>query len=200
MMADQDMTTIPARHGRAVALKAGQSIRIVNTSGTQVVDTWCFDADDFTHFMSMEHSRVANGRLVPPVGKPFVTNRRKPMLTLKADTSSGIHDTIMAACDAERYELLGCAQYHRNCADNLREAMAELGFSVDVVPSPLNLFMNIPIGSDQSLTQGEPPAKAGDYVELLAHSDCIVAMSCCPQDMTPINGGMPTDAKFLVLN
>ena len=36
--------TIPARQGRAVRLAKGQSIRIVNTHGTQVCDTWAFNA------------------------------------------------------------------------------------------------------------------------------------------------------------
>lgn len=33
---------IPARHGVATFVPAGQSIKIINTSGTQVVDTWAF--------------------------------------------------------------------------------------------------------------------------------------------------------------
>lgn len=33
---------IPARHGTATFVPAGQTIKIINTSGTQVVDTWAF--------------------------------------------------------------------------------------------------------------------------------------------------------------
>ena len=55
---DCDMTTdlqvVPARRGRAVRLKKGQAIQIINTPGQQVVDTWCFNADDLSEFMSME--------------------------------------------------------------------------------------------------------------------------------------------------
>lgn len=39
-MAEQQ--TIPARHGTATFVPAGQTIKIINTSGTQVVDTWAF--------------------------------------------------------------------------------------------------------------------------------------------------------------
>ena len=45
--------TVPARNGRAVRLNAGQVIRIINTHGTQVCDTWAFKADDLSEFMSM---------------------------------------------------------------------------------------------------------------------------------------------------
>ena len=36
--------TIPARQGRAIRLVTGQSIRLINTHGTQVCDTWAFSA------------------------------------------------------------------------------------------------------------------------------------------------------------
>ena len=36
--------TVPARCGRAVRVKAGQTIRISNPHGTQVCDTWIFNA------------------------------------------------------------------------------------------------------------------------------------------------------------
>jgi hypothetical protein len=37
-----ELQTIPARHGVATFVPAGQVIKIVNTSGTQVIDTWAF--------------------------------------------------------------------------------------------------------------------------------------------------------------
>jgi outer membrane biosynthesis protein TonB len=37
-----ELQTIPARHGVATFVPAGQTIKIVNTSGTQVIDTWAF--------------------------------------------------------------------------------------------------------------------------------------------------------------
>lgn len=37
-----ELQVIPARHGTATFVPAGQVIKIVNTSGSQVVDTWAF--------------------------------------------------------------------------------------------------------------------------------------------------------------
>lgn len=49
-------------------------------------------------------------------------------------------------------------------------------------PSPLNLFMNIPIHSDLVTVSFEPPtSKEGQYVCLKAEVDLIVAFSACPQ-------------------
>ena len=41
-----DLQVVPARRGRAVRLDKRQAIQIINTHGQQVVDTWCFNADD----------------------------------------------------------------------------------------------------------------------------------------------------------
>ena len=201
-MASASLITIPARRGKAAHANAGQSVRVINTHGQQVVDTWAFRRDDLTEFMSMEHSRTALARIMPEVGQAMVTNRRRPILTLVDDTSDGIHDTLLAACDRYRYELLGCEGYHDNCTDNLAAALAELGLTPPETPSPWNLFMNIPVGADASVRFEPPVCKPGDYVTLRAEMDCILAFSACPQDMVPINGVncVPTEAHFQIIS
>ena len=42
MSSTDDLQTIPARHGTATFVPKGSTIKIVNTSGTQVIDTWAF--------------------------------------------------------------------------------------------------------------------------------------------------------------
>ena len=88
-------------------MRAGQHIRIVNTHGTQVVDTWAFSAGDVTEWMAMEASRAWFMKLAAAVGDSFVTNRRRPILTLVEDTSGVRARHAHGACDAERYGLLG---------------------------------------------------------------------------------------------
>ncbi len=86
----------------------GQAIRVINTHGQQVVDTWAFNAENMTEFMSMEHCRTALASIMARVGESMVTNQRRPILTMVEDTSDGFHDTLLAACDRYRYEKLGC--------------------------------------------------------------------------------------------
>ena len=114
-----EIATIPARRGKAAQLKQGQAIKIINTHGNQVVDTWAFNAGDLREYMGMEHCRAFWERLYPEVGDKMITNRRRPILVLEEDLSPGRHDTLIAPCDNERYGLLGCTDYHDNCRDNL---------------------------------------------------------------------------------
>ena len=196
------MMEIPARKGKGQRLRKGQRLKVINTTGQQVVDTWAFNAEDVREFMSMEHSRVAIGHIIPAIGDGLVTNRRRPILTLIEDTSGGIHDTLFAACDRWRYEMLGCTEYHDNCTDNLTAALAELSLMPPETPAPLNLFMNIPVVDGNRVEIRPPVSTPGSYVTFRAEMDCIAAFSACPQDMLPINGlaMRPTEAHFEIVD
>ena len=200
-MTKAEILTIPTRKGTAAYAKKGQTIKCINTHGEQVVDTWAFNRIDLDEFMSMEHSRPQLLHIIPKVGDSLLTNKRRPILTIVEDTSGGIHDTLMAACDRYRYELLGVSGHHDNCTDNLAAAMARLGLKAPETPSPLNLFMNIPVHPDGSVSFDPPVSTPGSYVSMRAEMDLVIAFSACPQDLLPVNGKAcrPTEAHFQVL-
>jgi uncharacterized protein YcgI (DUF1989 family) len=191
------MGIVPATQGLSVFLRKGQVLTVINTHGSQVVDTWAFNSGDLREFMSMEHSRASMLKLTPGVGDALVTNQRRPILRVVADTSLGVHDTLIAACDPSRYQELGAEPGHANCSDNLAMALRELGCEGVDTPCPLNLFMNVK-------TQGgriefmAPVSKPGESISLQAEMDQVVVMSACPQDITLVNALHPTDVHFQV--
>ena len=200
-----DIVRVPAGHGRGFRLAAGQAVRLVNTHGTQVVDCWAWNAHDPGEHMSMEATRVWTQHLNPRVGDTFVTTRRRPILTLVEDTSPGVHDTFMAACDRRRYELLGVSTYHRNCIDNMAAALADLGIpAAPPILASFNIFMNIAVQDDRIDLVTQPTVcRPGDYVTLRADMDCLVAFSACPQDIVPIQGkadNTPRDVHYAILD
>ena len=199
-----DLITIPARRGKALVVRAGQAVKLVNTHGTQVVDCWAWKLGAMEEFMSMEASRVWNQRLNPRVGDTLVTNFRNAILTIAEDTSPGVHDSFMAACDRQPYERLNVIGYHRNCFDNMIEAVRELGYEI---PHPtlasLNVFMNIAVRQDGALDTLPTVTSPGDYIVFRAEMDCVVAFSACPQDIVKIQGqddNIPRDAHCCLLD
>ena len=196
-----ELMTVPARKGRAARLTKGQAIKIINTHGAQVCDTWCFSAEDLREFLSVEHMRPTLGSIFPKKGQPMHSNRRRPILFLEEDTSPGIHDTLIAACDDYRYGLLGCKEYHDNCTDNLAAALDALGMGKQATPAPLNMFMNIPVAPDGAVSFEPPVSTPGSHAVFRAEMDLVIAFSACPQDLTPVNGRnqKPTEAHFQIL-
>ena len=181
---------IPARHGKAFKVSTGDTLKLINTFGTQVVDCWAINSKNLDEYMCMEASRVWLQRLNPIVGDTFVTNKRNPILTVVEDTSPGIHDTFMAACDKKRYELLGVENYHRNCSDNLIEALENKNVFLErTILASFNIFMNIQVQSDKITLKTLPTvSNPGDYIILRAEIDCYVVFSSCPQDIVKIQG------------
>lgn len=251
--------TIPARRGAATLVRHGQKIKIINTHGNQVVDTWAIAlpssdiatastkveaplypnatpssptqyseaanaAASAPEYMSMCHCRASLLKITPAVGDVLVSQKRAPMLRFAEDTSPGVHDTLIAACDRWRYSELGVEGYHESCTDNFWDAIYELftsptsGLNQEEkeslrtlqerlggkVPDPFNLFMNIPItqegtGAKRGVSFEEPQTKEGDFVVLEALRDVMIVMSACPQDVLTINGKNPVDAHFVIL-
>ncbi len=191
---------IPARQGRAVRLTRGQSLTIVNPKGHQVCDFFAVTAESPAEFLSMEHCRTALGRIYVKSGDRLVTNRRRALIEIAEDTSDGVHDILIAACDHTRYQQLGCTDYHDNCADNFRMSLAAIGATPVHVPCPFNIWMNIPVAADGTYNWTAPTSKPGDHITLRALEDCIAVMSACPQDMTSVNGvgTVPVELGFRV--
>jgi uncharacterized protein YcgI (DUF1989 family) len=126
-----------------------------------------------------------------------VTNRRRPILLFEADTSPGVHDMLFAACDAARYADLGASPGHASCAQNLQEAIGTLGFAPVEVPQPVNLFENVAIRPDGTLGWSLAASAAGNYVQLRAEHDCLVAVSACPYDLAPAGAPGPLAIDLL---
>ena len=188
---------IPAKFGKAFFVKSNDTLKLINTFGTQVVDCWAINSENFDEYMCMETSRVWLQRLNPLVGDTFVTNHRNPILTIVEDTSPGVHDTFMAACDLKRYQLLGVKNYHRNCADNLIEALKkENVFLQNAILASFNIFMNIEVQSDKITLRTLPTvSKPGDFITLRTEMNSYVIFSSCPQDIVRIQGQNDNEPK-----
>jgi uncharacterized protein YcgI (DUF1989 family) len=188
--------------GTAIHLRGGQAVRLVNTHGTQVVDTWCLAADDMTEYLSVEHTRRMLGRLFPKEGDGLYSNRRNILLSIELDSSGCRHDMLVACCDSWLYTFYRCPPGHANCHDNFIEALARHGVRPKHVPNPLNLWMNVPVEANERIDLRPPESKPGDSVLLRAVVNCYVIFSACPMDITPVNGEdrMPKPVHYEIVN
>ena len=188
--------TIPARSGNAARMKQGQTLKVINTHGNQIVDFWAFSARDIREFMSMEHTRPIIEKLTPVPGDVLRTNRRRPILKVLKDTTPGVHDTTIAACCPIRYKQLGVKGHHASCQENLHLALKAIRRHTEEVPCPFNLFQNTQYHPKRGLEYKPCVTKPGQYISFRAEMDCVVVFSACPQDLLGVNSGEPTEAHF----
>lgn len=189
---------LPARYGKALRVKAGTLVKIVNPYGTQAIDFWAYNAADTGEYLSTENLRSLNSTI--PVNKEtkIVSTLRRPLVSIVEDTSAGNHDTLLCACNPSIYKELGCKEHHRSCSENLHEGLDELGVEVAFTPGPVNLFMSVQANADGTLTRLLPSSRPGAYIVLRAEMDVIMVFSNCPQDITTINGPDRTPRDCLI--
>jgi uncharacterized protein YcgI (DUF1989 family) len=190
---------IPARTGWSARLTAGQSFRVIDVEGGQCADLWVFCADNPTEPLSAQHTRVHMAEIYPTVGWTFVTARRRPILRFVDDTSPGMHDCLVAACDSARYELLGAAPGHASCEENLRTEARKQQIPITFAPQPINVFAKFRVHEGGRLELEETVSQAGDAATFELLMDGIVVLSACPQDIIAFQPGGPTDMAVEVL-
>jgi uncharacterized protein YcgI (DUF1989 family) len=176
---------------------AGGHVAVENPHGTQVADFWALRADLGGH-LSMEHTRTVLSALTPRSGDGLVDNHREPMLTIVEDSSPGVHDTLIAACDPRRYAMLGYHGHHASCTENFRAALGKLQLRYPSVPAPFNLFMNVGWDASGNLSFAAPLSRPGDRMLFRAEVDVLVVVSACPQDLVPVNGESMVPCELVV--
>ena len=58
--------------------------------------------------------------------------------------------------------------------------------------------MNVPVGPDGAMAIAEGRSRPGDYVDLRAELDALVALSNCPQVHNPASGSRPTPIRLVL--
>ena len=189
-LAPGERLLIPARTARAFLVPAGATLRVIDVEGQQVADVVCASAADPTDGLSGIVSTQLNKAIYLTTGHVLYSTRRRPLFTIGEDTG-GRHDLLMGACSTVSYKLRYGVDDHPSCQALLGAVLGPLGVSADV-PDTFNAFMNVPCAPDGSLDVQTPLSNAGDYVDLRAETDCIVAVAACPADLSPCNGFHPT--------
>ena len=149
---------------------------------------WAFVQTNISEYLSTEHTRSCLQKLIPSVGDVLYSNQRRELLAITEDTSPGLHDMLLSACDQRRYELLGHVGYHKNCADNLQDALKRAGHQLQEIPSPFNIFQNVTVDADGGLQISPPLVKADQSITLRTELPVVIVMSVCPMDIALTNG------------
>ena len=177
---------IPPQGYFAAELKREQVLRILDIEGQQVADLVCFNLHRLEEKLSPENTINLNQSIYPHVGYSLASDEAGKLMTIVADTC-GTHDMLAGACSRFTNELRYREHDTPNCRDNLAAAVKPWGITWKQVPYNMNVFMNCPVEPDGTYAIQEPKSKAGDYVDLQANMDVLVALSNCPQVRNPCN-------------
>jgi len=188
---------VPAREARVAEVKRGQVLQIVDLEGQQVGDLMAYRPGDPSEYLSPAHTLSCLVKLMPEVGDELYSNLRTPLLRITRD-DVGSHDMIVPCCDPQRYARDYGLDDHPSCLASLEAALAEHG-SDFAAPgeSAWNVFMNNR-HEDGRIVTYEPEHGAGAAIDLEVLEDLVVALSACPQDLSPCNAFDPTSMAIRI--
>ncbi len=181
---------VPAREARVVEVDAGQVLQIVDTEGQQAGDLAGYMRSDPAEEFSAGHTVSCLVKFVPEVGDELYSNHRRPLMRILRD-DVGTHDLIVPCCDPERYGRDYDQPDHPSCLASFERAIEAAGLDWALRgESCWNVFMNNK-HEDGRIVTYEPEHGAGSAIDLEVLEDLVVALSACPQDLSPCNAFNP---------
>lgn len=199
-----DEFEIPAETATTFEVDEGQCFRVISHEGQNVADavlinrhdteeTYC---SDMTVFYNQSQDIGDLWQIKEVYSRPPDTSL---MATVTEDRMGHHFPVAGGMCSPEYYEHRGYSRDHESCANLLLNALNDYGLDVSKVPEVLNIGMNVEVVTDGNSRVFEfyrPEYQRGDFLELRAEMDLIVAISACPDDINPINMYDPTGLKI----
>ena len=193
---------VPHNTGWAGELKKDQVIRI---TATTTVDFVCFRLENLRERFDQARTKVYNMKLFISAGDKLMGRNNQHMMTILADGfKEGTHDLQKGMCSGYRFQLAKqegrLGEYYsrqineipdHGCYENLSKPLARYGIIPEDIPSPFNLNQHMKIdGVTGRMEHTQIRPKPGNYMDLRAEMDLLVALSACPD--LPV-GGKPVD-------
>ncbi|GHA13678.1 urea carboxylase [Devosia pacifica] len=177
--------TIPGGWYANYRLKTGERLRLENTEGTAAAALLAWNAADtserLNHADSIKvqwTSKLAKGRVV-------FSDMGRVLLSIVED-SSGAHDVLAGGLNkagvAAKY---GDDPDLRNTRTNMILAAAKFGLDPRDIPPLLTFFAPVSVAEGGELSWRDGIRKPGDFIEVRAEMDLLVAVSNCPHPLDP---------------
>ena len=184
------MRRLAPQTGTGLLLAEGEELVVVDPTGGQVSDLFCFNAADHGEWLSSGRTIDYSDTVYVTTGHRLFSNRSRPMLTIVEDTC-GLHDFLLTPCSQQTFDLLYPElerAYHPSCHENLSTGLAPFGVEPDQISTTLNIFMNVWTERDGTLHIDPPTSVAGTRFVVRAEMDLHVGLTACSAEKS--NGGV----------
>lgn len=181
--------------GAGFVVHRGELLRIIDPAGEQVSDMISFAKEDPREWLSSGRTIDYANTIYLTTGHTLYSNRSRPMWTVVEDTV-GRHDFLLTPCSPETFSIIyGTKGHHPSCFENLVNALAPFGIMPDVIPTTLNVFMNVDVLPSGEIRILPPRSRAGDHLLLRAEMDLIVGVTACSAELSNNGSFKPIDVE-----
>ncbi|MQP66536.1 DUF1989 domain-containing protein [Niveispirillum sp. SYP-B3756] len=174
-------------------IRRGQVLRILNSQGTPGVSLLAWNKADpserFNHADTIKIQWTAALRK----GRVLFSDMGRVLLSIVEDTS-GRHDTVIGgSTPASVARLYGPDSGVRNARDNFILAAGKHGLGLADIPPCIGFFAPVSVQADGGFAWDSAGVVPGDFVDLRAEMDLIIAVSNTPHPLAPAVEPLPID-------
>ncbi|MDF1729255.1 MAG: DUF1989 domain-containing protein [Sulfitobacter sp.] len=181
--------TVPGGWYTSLHLAKGEVLRLVPQGPVSAVALAAWSAQDSSERMNLPDTVKLQWTTELKKGRVIFSDMGRVMLSLVED-SSGAHDALTGGSTPATV-----AQYDdprlRNTRDNMILAAAKLGLDRRDLMPLLNLFAPVRVQAEGAFEWRGGMIGDGDWVELRAEMDLLIALSNCPHPLDPRAGEVP---------
>ncbi|HWU16749.1 MAG TPA: urea amidolyase associated protein UAAP1 [Devosia sp.] len=174
--------TIPGGWYWSTNLKAGDTIRIAQDQGPSAIAMIAWSLVDTSERLNLPDTVKVQWTTAIAKGRVLFSDMGRVMFSI-TEAASNAHDSLVGGSNAASN-----ARYPgdtRNTRDNFVLVAGKLGLDRRDIPSALTFFAPVRVNADGAFAWREDLRLPGDYVELRAEMDLVIALSNCPHPLDP---------------
>ena len=165
-------------------LNKGEVLRILNTTGRAAVAFTAWNRHDPTERFYHGDTVKIQWTTKMQKGRVLLSEMGRVIASIVED-SCGAHDVLVGGSTAASAARQFGPGAWRNTRDNLIGAVSKPGLSRRDIPPVLTFFASVAVDAAGAFTWRDGARQPGDFVELRAEMDLMVALSNCPHPLDP---------------
>ncbi len=174
----------------------GEALRLVNTRGTSCVSLLAWSRADTSERLNHADTIKIQWAASLRKGRVILSDMGRVLFSIVEETTGGAHDAIAGASTAATNAARYTDGTLRNTRDNFILAAGKLGLDRRDVHPCLSFFAPVSVDGEGRFQWNEDRRNAGDFIDLRAEMDLVVALSNCPHPLDPSSSYDPGDVEI----
>lgn len=188
---------IPGAWYWATKLERGQMLRLLNPQASAGVSVMIWNADDTSERYNAGDTVKIQWTAELRKGRVLFSDMGRVLASITEDTC-GRHDTLVGGSTAKsNFEKYGDASL-RNSRDNLMLAAGKFGLGRRDLAPCITFFAPVSTDSQGCFVWNDGVLQAGDFVDLRAEMNLLVAVSNCPHPLAAAANYAPSGIEAIV--
>jgi urea carboxylase-associated protein 2 len=189
--------TLPGGWYWPTQLGKGEALRVINVTGRSCISVLAWNSRDPSERLNHADTIKVQWAATLQKGRVILSDMGRVLLSITEDTS-GRHDAIVGgSCAESNRTRYGAAERHRNTRDNFISAAAKLGLDRRDVHPCISFFAPVSVGADGGFQWDDNVRQRGDFVDLRAEMNLLVALSNCPHPLDPSRNYAPGRVEII---